>query len=170
MAEIHPSPLIPAQTVFFSFTHLIYRRSAFFSGFHSPTHPLSLFCFCSRRLCFTDGKTRGDGSYAKHISNECWAATMKKASKTGTQILILLFLGGKSCVADSKIREEDHFSLQGENIETVRAKGIMMNIYRLTFSVKSKLDRLHLCLLAVSPHNFAQVCDMLCNKPLYLYI
>lgn len=102
MAEIQP-PLIPAHMFFFFLLHILSIAPLPFSRASIlPLTLLSLFFFCSHRLCFTDGKTRGDGSYAKHISNECWAATMKKASKTGRQILILLFLGGKSCVADSK--------------------------------------------------------------------
>lgn len=63
---------------------------------------------------------------------------MKKASKTGTQILILLSLWvGKSCVADNIIRaEEDHFSLPKGKIETGRAKGIT-NIYRRTGALEA---------------------------------
>lgn len=158
MAEIHPSPLIPAQTVFF-FLLGILSIGALPSSRVSilPLTPCLFSAFVPAACVSQMERLAAMAVMQNTFQMNAGLPQWKRHQRQPHKYSFYSFLGGKSCVADSKIRaEEDHFSLQGENIETVRAKGITMNIYRLTFSVKSKLDCFHLHLLAVSPHFFAQ--------------
>lgn len=97
MAEIQPSPLITAQMVFFffSFPLLIYGPSAFFSGFHSSAHPLSLFCFLFPLLVFHRWKDSRRWQLCKtHFKWMLGRHNGEGIKDRHTNIHLTLFLGG----------------------------------------------------------------------------